>query len=203
MTRFYFTVRFLPESANVNLLVGRCLFIMHGYITKHIIQGMGVSLPEWQQESVGAVVAFVHSDNRVLNELKQQNYFKDMQDCGFFAVSEVTQVPVDCPEVRFKRNQTIKKIFTSEKKRRLKRLEKRAKDQGKEFNPEKFSSVREFDFFHRISVASVSKSADVELYIQKQIDIDRIETGYNSYGLATNEKHSGTVPDLSKSFDSF
>lgn len=203
MNRYYFTVRFLPESANVNLLVGRCLFIMHGYITKHIIQGMGVSLPEWQQDSIGGVIAFIHTDHKILNELKQQNYFKDMQECGFFFVGEVVEVPNDCPEVRFVRNQTIKKIFPSEKKRRLKRLEKRAKDQGKEFNPEKFSSVREFDFFHRISVASVSKSADVELYIQKQVDIDRIETGYNSYGLATNEKHSGTVPDLSKSFDSF
>ncbi len=203
MKRYFFAVRFLPESANVNLLIGRCLFIMHGYITKHIIQGMGVSLPEWQQESVGAVIAFVHTDNKILNELKQQNYFKDMQDCGFFSVSGVIEVPTDCPEVRFKRNQTIKKIFPSERKRRLKRLEKRAKAQGKEFNPEKLSSPREFDFFHRISVASVSKSADVELYIQKAIDVERSENGYNSYGLATNEKHSGTVPDLSKSLDAF
>lgn len=203
MIRYYFTVRFLPESANVNLLVGRCLFIMHGYICKKDMQGIGVSFPHWNDESIGNVIAFFYSDKDALNMLSQQRFFNDMKECGFFSVSEVTEVPTDCPEVRFKRNQTIKKIFPSERKRRLKRLERRAKDQGKEFNPEKLGSAREFDFFHRISVASVSKSADVELYIQKQIDIDCIETGYNSYGLATNERHSGTAPDLSKNLDVF
>ena len=203
MTRYYFTVRFLPESANVNLLIGRCLFIMHGYTCKNNVQGIGVSFPRWNDESIGNVIAFFYSDKDMLNELSQQQFFKDMQECGFFFVGNVVEVPNDCPEARFVRNQTIKKIFPSEKKRRLKRLEKRAKDQGKEFDPEKLSLVREFDLFHRISVASVSKSVDVELYIQKQIDIERIETGYNSYGLATNEKHSGTAPDLSKSLDAF
>lgn len=203
MIRYYFTVCFLPESANVNLLVGRCLFIMHGYTCKKNIQGIGVSFPHWSDESIGNVIAFFYHDKDALNVLSQQRFFNDMKECGFFSISSVEQVPDDCPEVRFVRNQTIKKIFPSERKRRLKRLEKRAKDQGKEFNPEKLSSAREFDLFHRISVASVSKSVDVELYIQKQIDIDHIEIGYNSYGLATNEKHTGTAPDLPKSLDEF
>ncbi|MDG1752495.1 MAG: type I-F CRISPR-associated endoribonuclease Cas6/Csy4 [Thalassotalea sp.] len=198
MTRYYFTVRYLPESANVNLLVGRCLFIMHGYICKQNIQGIGVSFPRWSDESIGNVIAFFYSDKDVLNVLSRQRFFNDMKECGFFSLSEVVEVPTDCPEVRFKRNQTIKKIFPAEKKRRLKRLEKRAQAQGKNFNPEKLTSVREFDLFHQVSVASVSKSVDVELFIQKELGVEYSESSFNSYGLATNDKHLGTVPDITK-----
>lgn len=198
MTRYYFTVRFLPESANVNLLVGRCLFIMHGYICKQNIQGIGISFPHWSDESIGNVIAFFYYDKAALNTLSQQRFFIDMKECGFFSISSIEQVPVDCPEVRFKRNQTIKKIFPGEKRRRLERLKKRALAQGREFKPEKLKIVREFDSFHQISVDSVSKSADVQLYIQKELGVEYCESSFNSYGLATNDKHLGTVPDITK-----
>ena len=200
MSRYYFTVHFLPESANVNLLVGRCLFIMHGYICKKNIQGIGVSFPHWSDESIGNVIAFFYSDKATLNALSQQRFFNDMKECGFFSISSTRQVPSDCPEVRFKRNQTIKKILPGEKRRRLERLKKRALAQGREFKPEKLKIVREFDSFHQISVDSVSKSADVQLYIQKELGVEYCESSFNSYGLATNDKHLGTVPDITKYF---
>lgn len=198
MIRYYFTVRFLPESANVNLLVGRCLFIMHGYICKQNIQGIGISFPHWSDESIGNVIAFFYSDKDELNMLSQQRFFNDMKECGFFSISSIEQVPDDCPEVRFVRNQTIKKIFPAEKRRRLERLKKRALAQGREFKPEKLKVAREFDNFHQIAVDSVSKSADVQLYIQKECGVEYCESSFNSYGLATNDKHLGTVPDLSE-----
>jgi len=198
MTRYYFTVRFLPESANVNLLIGRCLFIMHGYICKKNIQGIGVGFPRWSDESIGNVIAFFYSDKYALNTLSQLRFFSDMKECGFFSISSIERVPDDCPEVRFKRNQTIKKIFSGEKRRRLERLKKRALAQGREFKPEKLKVAREFESFHQISVDSVSKSDDVQLYIQKEISVKYCESSFNSYGLATNDKHQGTVPDIVK-----
>ncbi|MFT5760130.1 MAG: CRISPR-associated endonuclease Csy4 [Alteromonadaceae bacterium] len=198
MKRYFFAVRFLPESANVNLLIGRCLFIMHGYICKKNIQGIGVSFPHWNEESIGNVIAFFYSDKDALNVLSQQRFFNDMKECGFFSISSIEQVPDDCPEVRFKRNQTIKKIFPDEKRRRLERLKKRALAQGREFKPEKLKVAREFERFHQIPVNSVSKSVDVQLYIQREIGVKYCKSRFNSYGLATNDKHLGTVPDIAK-----
>jgi CRISPR-associated endonuclease Csy4 len=130
MKRYYFMVRFLPEQANLALLMGRCISIMHGFICKHKIEGLGVSFPAWSDVSIGNIIAFVHTDIGVLNELRLQGYFQDMQECGFFKVGNVEAVPDDCVEVRFKRNQNIAKIFVGETRRRLKRLEKRALARG-------------------------------------------------------------------------
>lgn len=187
-------VSFLPKEANLVLLTGRCISIMHSFICKHNIQGMGVSLPEWSDTSIGNVIAFIHSDEAVLNTLKEQIYFQDMQGYGFFELSKVSIVPDDCGEVRFKRNQAIAKIFVGESRRRLKRLKKRALARGDVFNPQKLSISR--GHFHRIAMSS-STQEEYILHIQKEKVDCKTEPIFSSYGFSSNVKFNGTVPDLS------
>ncbi len=196
MKRYYFMVRFLPEQANLALLTGRCISIMHGFICKHEIQGLGVSFPAWSDASIGDVIAFVHTDMEVLNELKQQSYFQDMRECGVFKVGNVEAVPDGCGEIRFKRNQGIKKMFVGETRRRLKRLEKRALARGEVFNPNKSNEPRELDIFHCIAIGSASTEQDFLLHVQKENVKKREEAEFNQYGLATNQLLRGTVPDF-------
>jgi CRISPR-associated endonuclease Csy4 len=196
MKRYYFMVRFLPEQANLALLMGRCISIMHGFICKHKIEGLGVSFPAWSDVSIGNIIAFVHTDIGVLNELRLQGYFQDMQECGFFKVGNVEAVPDDCVEVRFKRNQNIAKIFVGETRRRLKRLEKRALARGEVFSPNRNGEPRELEAFHRIAMSSDRSQQDYLLHIQRAMVGKRLEPMFNSYGFATNKQLNGTVPNL-------
>ncbi|MBB1476842.1 type I-F CRISPR-associated endoribonuclease Cas6/Csy4 [Shewanella sp. SG41-3] len=197
MKRYYFMIRFLPKEANLELLTGRCISVLHGYVSKHDITGLGVSFPAWSDTSIGNAVAFVHSDTAILNELKKQSYFQDMQECIFFEISQVEIVPNDCREIRFKRNQAIAKLFVGEARRRLKRLEKRAIARGEIFEPSKNTEPRDLDVFHRIAMTSQRTKQDYILHIQKVVVEKRYEPLFNSYGFATNKLLSGTVPELS------
>lgn len=196
MKRYYFMVRFLPEQANLALLTGRCISVMHGFICKREIQGLGVSFPAWSDASIGHVIAFVHEDKGVLNELKLQGYFQDMQECGFFSVGDVGAVPDDCNEVRFKRNQSIAKMFAGEARRRLKRLEKRAHARGESFTPSKCCEPRELDNFHCIAIESKSTGQGFLLHVQKEKVRRPEQAEFNQYGLATNQEQKGTVPEF-------
>ncbi|MDP5032818.1 MAG: type I-F CRISPR-associated endoribonuclease Cas6/Csy4, partial [Paraglaciecola sp.] len=69
MERYFFMVRFLPMEANLALLMGRCISIMHGYICKRDIASLGVTFPAWSDISIGNIIAFVHTDVTVLSEL--------------------------------------------------------------------------------------------------------------------------------------
>lgn len=201
MQRYYFMIRFLPIEADLALLMGRCISIMHRFICKHSIAGIGVSLPAWSDSSIGDVIAFVHTDSSVVNELKKQSYFQDMQDCGFFKMSEIEVVPDECAELRFRRNQVIAKMFVGEIRRRLKRIEKRALARGEVFNPKKATESRKLDVFHRIAMNSGSNQQDYILHIQRDIVDKQAEPIFNSYGFATNKQSNGTVPDLSSLVD--
>jgi CRISPR-associated endonuclease Csy4 len=194
--RYYSMIRFLPKEANLELLTGRCISVLHGYVSKHDIEGLGVSFPAWSDTSIGNAVAFVHSDTAILNELKKQSYFQDMQECSFFEISPVEIVPNDCREVRFKRNQAIAKLFVGEVRRRLKRLEKRAIARGEIFEPIRSSEVREVDLFHCIAISSKSTEQDFLLHVQKEPVTEQGEPEFNQYGFATNEQLRGTVPEL-------
>lgn len=203
MQRYYFSVHFLPKQANLALLTGRCISIMHGFILKHNIEGMGVTLPAWSDSSIGNVIAFVHVDKEILNIFKRQSYFVDMLDYGFFKLSQVLAVPDSCQEVRFIRNQAIAKIFTGENRRRLKRLQKRALARGENFNPEKLlTAPREVDIFHRVAMTSKSSQEDYILHIQKQNADSQAEPIFSNYGFSSNKKFNGTVPDLSSLIES-
>ena len=197
MNRYYFMIEFLPKEANLPLLIGRCISILHGFICKRKVEGLGVTLPAWCEKTIGNKIAFVHNDESVLNGLKLQPYFKEMNDYGLFKLSDVSLVPDDCSEVRFKRNQSIAKIFVGESRRRLKRLEKRALARGEGFTPKKSSYSRELDIFHRIPTSSHSKQTDFIQHIQKETVACKEAPDFTRYGFATNVVQNGTVPDLS------
>ena len=152
MQRSYFIVKILPEDSNLALLLGRCISILHGFICKNSISGLGISFPSWSDESIGNAIAFVHVDTDVLKKLQSQSYFQDMQNFGVFKICDVQPVPGDCSEVIFKRNQAIAKMFVGNARRRLKRLERRALLRGEVFNPVKNQSEREFDIFHCVAL---------------------------------------------------
>ncbi|QYJ75326.1 type I-F CRISPR-associated endoribonuclease Cas6/Csy4 [Shewanella sp. FJAT-52076] len=196
MQRYYFIVEFIPKRANLELLTGRCISVMHGFICKHNILGLGVSFPSWTEKSIGASVAFVHVDHDVLAELRSQSYFQDMQQVGFFRLGAVSAVPSNCKEVRFKRNQTIAKIFAKDSRRRLARLKKRAEARGEPFTPAIRNHAKELDPFHCVAVSSASTDQDFLLHIQKETVNQATSIEFNQYGLSTNQKFSGTVPDL-------
>ncbi len=196
MKRYYLMVRFLPEQANLALLTGRCISIMHDFICKRKIEGLGVSFPAWSDVSIGNMIAFVHTDIAVLNELRLQGYFQDMQEYGAFNIGDVEAVPDDCVEVRFKRNQNIAKIFVGETRRRLKRLKKRALARGEIFDPNKSTEPRDREAFHRIAMSSDTSQQDYLLHIQRSMVGKRLDPMFNSYGFATNKQLNGTVPNL-------
>lgn len=197
MERFYFAVRFIPKDANLALLMGRCISVMHGFLCKRNINGLGVTFPAWTDSSIGNVIAFVHTEASILDELKQQHYFKDMAEFGVFSISSVAIVPLDCVEVRFKRNQGIAKMFVGETRRRLKRLEKRATARGEVFKPVKHNKEREFITFHCIAMGSATTSQDFLLHVQKERLTTQQKPEFNKYGLASNKIHIGSVPELS------
>lgn len=191
-------IRFLPSEANIPLLMGRCTSTLHNYISKNKIQDLGISFPEWSNSSLGQVISFIHKSTATLDDFKKQAYFIDMLDCGFFKISETLLVPDTCQEVRFVRNQSISKSFQGSAKRRLKRLKKRAENQGRPFNPQKPISPKEVDLFHRVLMSSSSNQQDFIIHIQKENNVEISTPCFNSYGLSTNQRLKGTVPDLSK-----
>ncbi|QGS61894.1 type I-F CRISPR-associated endoribonuclease Cas6/Csy4 [Shewanella algae] len=196
MQRYYFIVEFIPNEANLELLAGRCISVMHGFICKHFIQGLGVSFPSWTEKSIGVSIAFIHPDAETLVGLREQPYFQDMKHIGFFKLSEVSKVPDNCKEVRFKRNQTIAKIFAGNRRRRLARLKKRAEARGEPFTPAPRNPPKELNPFHCIAVSSASTGQDFLLHIQKETVNQATSIEFNQYGLSTNQKFTGTVPDL-------
>lgn len=196
MQRYYFIVEFIPKRANLELLTGRCISVMHGFICKHSVQGLGVSFPSWTETSIGASIAFIHPDAMTLAGLREQPYFQDMENIGFFKLSDVSEVPDTCKEVRFKRNQTIAKIFAGDSRRRLARLKRRAEARGEHFTPAIRNKAKELDPFHCVAVSSASTGQDFLLHIQKETVNQATSIEFNQYGLSTNQKFSGTVPDL-------
>lgn len=196
MARYYFMIRFLPKEANFSLLCGRCISVMHGYISSHKVQGVGVSFPAWSSLTIGHLIAFVHSDVSVLDELKQQPYFRQMEEYGVFDIGSVEVVPTDCPEVRFRRNQAIAKIFVGDLKRRQRRAERRGIVTGGVLDAPYVNKAREFEKFHAVTIVSRSSGQDFVLNIQKDTVVKPCEPHFNSYGLATNQQANGSVPDL-------
>lgn len=196
MNRYYFCIRYLPELVDECLLSGRCIYVLHGFITKRQYSGIGVSFPDWSIASLGKSIAFVSQDKHVLELLSSQSYFQMMESDKVFSISPVIKVPDICSEVRFKRNQNIAKCFVGEKKRRLARAKRRAEARGEEFKPILSSAIREIEPFHNAAVYSKSSNTTLMLHIQKQNNVNRVNNDFGYYGLATNKNYLGTVPEL-------
>lgn len=197
MKRYYFIVRFVPKYSDHELLSGRCLFVLHGFMYRNDTRIIGVTFPEWSGSGVGSLIGFVSQNQKLLIELAQQPYFTSMSDEGFFDISDVELVPDGLPEIRFLRNQRIAKIFQGEKRRRLERLRKRAESRGEVFKPSK-TACRTIREYKRILMDSRSSGNRFYLHVQRQENVMDISCRYNSYGLANQERIEGTVPDLSR-----
>ncbi|SFG66549.1 type I-F CRISPR-associated endoribonuclease Cas6/Csy4 [Neptunomonas qingdaonensis] len=202
MKRYFFCVKYLLDGSDPQLLAGRCISVLHGYMIKHLISSIGVSFPQWSYESLGLSIAFVSDDLEHLRALRAQSYFKMMSDEGFFAITEVMQVPDNLQEVRFVRNQSIAKLFAGETRRRLARAKRRAEERGDVFEPVVSNDKREVGHFHRLKAGSKSNGEDFILHIQKE-NVNRpledeVDTEFNNYGFATNISIRGMVPELSE-----
>ncbi|EGQ9610543.1 type I-F CRISPR-associated endoribonuclease Cas6/Csy4 [Vibrio cholerae] len=198
MKRYYFSIRFLPERADYELLAGRCISTMHGFLSQErnhsFKNSVGVAFPHWNEKNIGDVTTFVSEHESVLTGLFYQPYFSTMMKEGLFDLSPIALVPEDVVDARFVYNKTIQKIFNGSKKRRIKRALERAEAQGTGYVP-KPAEDREFEPFHSIPIDSHSTGQQFILHIQRQFT-DNVgdENQFNSYGFASNERWTGTVP---------
>ncbi|TMO85502.1 type I-F CRISPR-associated endoribonuclease Cas6/Csy4 [Pseudoalteromonas ruthenica] len=196
MKRSYFTVTYLPINCDYSLLAGRCIGILHGYLSRFELDGIGVSFPKWNEETVGNQIAFVSESESHLQTLRQQNYFQMMSHDGLFKLSVTRTVPEQVDEIQFVRNQSISKAFVGERRRRMVRAKLRAEARGEEYNPIYEFEPTEIEHFHSIPITSKSNNNEFVLHIQRR-ECSGTAGGFNKYGFATNEHHLGTVPSLS------
>ncbi len=198
MSRYFFYIRYLPEVVNCEFLAGKCIRILHAYQTRFKLRNIGVTFPEWEQNSIGRIVAFVSESHGVLLTLSQQNYFSRMKDGGYFHVSDVQLVP-DVREHRefiYYRERRLEKATQSAKRRMSKRLQLRAAKAGVEYVPKPEVNERiEVSFVHQLPGSS-SSGADFLLFV------GRMECGqlqykfFSSYGFGSRPEHQGSVPCL-------
>lgn len=197
MTQYCFVIRYLPKEANEHVLAGKCLSILHGFVARHNVQGLGVTFPDWSDGSIGSTIAFVHADSALLAQFSQQRYFTDMCDFGFFSVGEITRVPEQCAQVRFLRNQHYSKRFAGSVRRRVDRLKRRAAERGEEYQPKPHNPETEYALSHSIPAKSRSTQQGFMLHIQKELaEKKEVEHVFNGYGLSDSTRATGTVPDL-------
>ncbi|MBR9923406.1 MAG: type I-F CRISPR-associated endoribonuclease Cas6/Csy4 [Gammaproteobacteria bacterium] len=197
--RYFFYIRYLIPSANHAFLAGRCIACLHGFISgpKITSSGIGVSFPSWAKETVGDSIVFVSKDINALSYLSSVRYFKNMADEGFIEISDIKMVPATLEEVRFIRNQHVAKSFPGEIKRRLIRSKNRAEKRGETFMPGSVVSDRFVDHCHVIPIDSRSSGQRFPLYVQYEALGEESQCdSYNSYGLATKQTHSGSVPNF-------
>lgn len=196
--RYFFAIHYVPAKADCGLLAGRCISTLHGFLLNHAVTQIGVAFPSWSNKSIGRTIAFVSEHCSLLTQFRERAYFQTMQSDGLFELSPVLEVPDDCAEVRFIRNQNIAKLFVGERKRRLARSKRRAEDRGELFVPQAPAVNQEIAPFHCAFIQSASNGQSYVLHIQKQRNIPTDRTNsYSNYGLSTNNLFHGSVPELS------
>lgn len=199
MLTHYFSITYVPDDCDNELLAGRCIAEFHKLISSlKLIENnsFAIGFPNWSEQSIGNEFAIFSDNSELLSAIKYQPYFNLMKNEELFSITNIKPVPNNLPQIRFIRNQSIGKIFIGSKRRRIQRSITR---NNKEHTPIS-NEDREFDTFHKVSCSSKSKQQQFILHIQKDITPRTTDSNdsYNSYGLATNSKHLGTVPDLSK-----
>lgn len=200
MKRYYFTITYIPKNCDVSLLAGRCIGILHGFVSSREIINIGVCFPKWNEQTIGNQIAFVSTDKKQLTNLSQQSYFEMMAHDKLFDLSKILEVPVNQSEVMFVRNQSVAKAFVGEKQRRLKRAKKRAEARGEVYNPEYKFEAKDIGHFHSIPVSSKANGQSFVLHVQKVESTDALGNQFNNYGFATNQASQGTVPSLNTPF---
>lgn len=196
MKLYQTTITYLPEQCDHALLAGRCIKVLHGFMSRNGQFNIAVSFPHWSEKTLGDQLDFVAPDSNLLESLVKQPYFQMMIDNGLFEVSDVEEVPKSKSFVKFVRNQSIDKMTPAAKARRLRRAKKRALERGEKFDPIAPES-KEVDFFHNIPMESSKNGMSYMLRVQ------RYEANYAcgvesfevcSYGLSTNVSCEALIP---------
>lgn len=198
--RYFFAIRYLSDDVDCGLLAGRCISILHGFRQAHPGIQIGVAFPEWSDRDLGRSIAFVSTNKSLLERFRERSYFQVMQADNFFALSLVLEVPDTCQNVRFIRNQNLAKLFVGERRRRLARAKRRAKARGEAFQPHMPDETKVVGVFHSVFMQSASSGQSYILHIQKHRYERSEDSGYSSYGLASNDLYTGYVPDLGTIF---
>lgn len=190
-------VTYLPKSCDHALLAGRCIKVLHGFMSRYGLSNIAVSFPKWSQTSVGNQLMFVSPSMDQLNTLVQQPYYQVMTENGLFEISNLTVLEQSNTYVKFVRNQSIDKLTPAAKARRLRRAKKRALERGEAFNPVD-AQPKEIDFYHSIPMDSSKSGKAYTLKVQRY-DVVRSQAndscfGVCSYGLSTNSQHQALLP---------
>lgn len=209
--RYALVIEFVPDFADYPLLAGRCIKLMHSFLydhTKHLSDKtnhfLAAGFPRWDENGIGNTIAFFSHDRDLLVGLSYNRFIRERQDDGTFIIHTPFQVADSFPPVRFVRNTTIGKLFAGSQKREAQRMVRR----GIQPNLEHIcyqQPVREFDAFHSIPIDSKKRSVSTGqaetrhefiLHVQREHVDEHPTASFNSYGLATNKHHRGTVPDI-------
>jgi CRISPR-associated endonuclease Csy4 len=102
LKRYYFTITYLPKNCDVSLLAGRCIGILHGFMSSREISNIGVCFPKWNEQTIGNQIAFVSTDKEQLTNLSQQSYFGMMAHDKLFYLSKILDVPTSENECVFR-----------------------------------------------------------------------------------------------------
>jgi len=197
--RYFFAIHYVPAKADCGLLAGRCITTLHGYLN-HADAQIGVAFPCWSNKSIGRTIAFVSEHSSHLTQFRERTYFQTMQGDDLFELGPVLEVPDDCAEVRFIRNQNLAKLFVGERRRRLIRSKRRVAERGELFVPKAPAINQEIAPFHCALIQSASNAQSYVLHIQKQsCDSEDSTNTYSRYGLASPNSYRGSVPELSTS----
>ncbi|HIF9059471.1 TPA: type I-F CRISPR-associated endoribonuclease Cas6/Csy4 [Photobacterium damselae] len=197
MNWYYKTITFLPEHCNHEVLVAKCLTILHGFNYKYNTRSIGVSFPEWCDDTIGKKISFISTNRIELDLLLKHQYFTQMRKLSYFDISTTNQVPDDCEYVSFIRNQLIDKSTPAGQIRKQKRLEKRAIARQELFS---ISHIKQRESivlhpYHSIEINSRSKSSFFRLNIQMKVENSLAGSStFSSYGLSNSENSYQPVP---------
>ncbi len=202
MKRYYFTISYLPDNANNEVLAARCISTLHGVLNRKYSSlnkkpVIGIAFPKWCNSTIGNQIAFFSENESKLESFCYHHDFRLMQDEDIFEISHVQLVPESLNEIQFIRNNGLAKMTLAERRRRIERCKRRAEKAGRNYIPKDEHKLRDCGLFHKLIVTSSSSSKTFPLYIQKKSIAIASECDFSHYGLAANEVYTGTVPDLS------
>lgn len=196
MKLYCISITYLPHECDQVLLAGRCIKVLHGFMSRNEHFNIAVSFPRWSEREIGRQIDFVSPDHDLLKLLLEQPYYQMMIDNGLFEASDAFELVSSDKYVKFVRNQSIDKMTPAAKARRLRRAQKRATARGKSFDPVAPES-KEVDFFHSIPMESAASQMSYMLRVQRY-ESAHVNEGESfkvcSYGLSTNENCEALIP---------
>lgn len=196
MKLYCISITYLPHDCDQALLAGRCIKVLHGFMSRNEQFNIAVSFPRWSEREIGRQIDLVSPDSDLLKLLLEQPYYQTMIENSLFEVSVIFELVDSDRCVKFVRNQSIDKITPAAKARRLRRAQKRALERGESFNPIA-PRYKEVDFFHSIPMESAASQMSYMLRVQRY-ESAHVNEGESfevcSYGLSTKESRVALIP---------